>query len=119
MSDSNRNIIRRWIDAFNSADPEAMANLYADDAIHTSPKLRVKDPASGGRLVGKDALRDWWSNAFSQPPPIKYELLTLVESDGVVAIEYLRHRDGESPMHVAEIFEISEGKIVRSHVYHG
>jgi hypothetical protein len=112
-------IVTRWFNAFNTGDVDAMVDLYADDAIHTSPKLRAADPASGGRLLGKAALRGWWLEALNQVPPIRYELVTLIEGDDVVAIEYLRQRPGEATIQVAEVFEIRDGKIIRSHVYHG
>jgi hypothetical protein len=112
-------IASRWFDAFNSGDPDAMVGLYAEDAVHTSPKLKAADPATGGRLVGRAALRHWWSEAMAKRPPISYELITLIEGDDVVAIEYLRHRQGEATIQVVEVFEIRDGKIVRSNVYHG
>jgi SnoaL-like domain len=96
-----------------------MVALYADDAIHTSPKLRAAQRASGGRLVGKAALRQWWLDAFASPPRIQYELLTMTSSDHIAVIEYLRHRSGEPSLPVAEVFEIRDRKIIRSHVYHG
>ncbi len=112
-------IVSQWLDAFNRGDADAMVELYADEAIHSSPKLRIADPASGGRLAGKAALRRWWSDAFNRQPPMRYELVTMIEGDDVVAIEYLRHRAGEATTQVAEVFQIHEGKIVRSNVYHG
>jgi hypothetical protein len=112
-------IVNEWLRAFNSGDAEAMVALYADDAIHTSPKLRAAQLASGGRLVGKTALRQWWLGAFAGRPRIQYELLTMTTSDRAAVIEYLRHRPGEPSLSVAEVFEIREGKIIRSHVYHG
>jgi hypothetical protein len=43
----------------------------------------------------------------------------MTSSDQIAAIEYLRHRPGEPSLPVAEVFEIGDGKIIRSHVYHG
>jgi hypothetical protein len=34
-------------------------------------------------------------------------------------MEYMRKAHGEADMMVAEVFEIVDGKIVRSRVYHG
>jgi hypothetical protein len=116
---SPQEIVHEWLRAFNSGDADAMVALYADDAIHISPRLRAAQPASGGRLVGKAALRQWWLDAFASPPRIEYELLTMTSSDHVAVIEYLRHRPGEPSLPVAEVFEIRDGKIARSHVYQG
>jgi hypothetical protein len=116
---SPEEIIGEWLRAFNSGDADAMVALYADDAVHTSPKLRAAQPATEGRLIGKPALRQWWLDAFNSAPSIRYELLTMSLGHNVVAIEYLRHRAGEAALRVAEVFEIRDGKIVRSNVYHG
>jgi hypothetical protein len=116
---SPEQLIHEWLAAFNRGDADAMVALYADHAVHTSPKLRAADPASAGRLTGRPALRAWWLDAFNNQPGIRYELLTMIPGEGVVAIEYLRHRPGEATLQVAEVFEIRDGKIVRSHVYHG
>jgi hypothetical protein len=96
-----------------------MVALYSDDAIHTSPKLKSAQPASEGRLVGKAAMRQWWQDAFDRLPSISYEVVTIVSDDHVAVLEYLRHRPGEATIRIAEVFEIKEGKIVRSNVYHG
>jgi hypothetical protein len=116
---SPEHVVREWLAAFNRGDADAMVALYADDAQHTSPRLRDARPASGGRLVGKAALRRWWQEAFDNLPGIRYELVNLIPGEGIVAFEYVRHRPGEAGMQVAEVFEIREGKIVRSHVYLG
>jgi hypothetical protein len=116
---SPKEIVDEWLSAFNRGDAEAMVALYSDDAVHTSPKLRVAQPASEGRVVGKAAMRRWWQDAFERSPGIKYELVTTVSDARVATIEYLRHEPGAPTMRVAEIFEIQGGKIVRSHVFHG
>ena len=114
-----REVADVWVEAFNRGDADAMVALYSEDAIHTSPKLRAVQPAGEGRIKGKAAMKGWWQDAFERRPGIKYEVLTIVASDEVAVIEYLRHSPGEDTMQVAEVFEIRDGLIVRSHVYHG
>ena len=41
-------VARAWLDAFNRHDVDALVALYADDATHTSPKIRTLHPDSGG-----------------------------------------------------------------------
>ena len=116
---SPKEIVNEWLRAFNAADVDAMVALYAEEAIHTSPKLRSAQPSSEGRLVGKAAMRQWWLEAFDRLPSISYEVVSVVADEHVAVIEYLRHRQGEATIQVAEVFEIEEGKIIRSNVYHG
>jgi hypothetical protein len=119
MELSPKEIVDEWLSAFNRGDAEAMVALYSDDAVHTSPKLRAAQPASEGRVVGKAAMRRWWQDAFDRSPGIKYEVVTTLTNDHVATIEYIRLEPGAPRMHVAEVFVIRGGKIVRSHVFHG
>ncbi len=58
--DELRAVGQRWLAAFNGRDLVALLALYADDAVHFSPKLRHADNLDG-RIAGKDALRAWWA----------------------------------------------------------
>ena len=96
-----------------------MVALYADDAIHTSPRLRAQEPASEGRVAGRAAMKRWWSAAFERQPALKYEPITIVADDRYAVIEYKRHAPGETVTQTAELFEVEDGRIIRSHVYLG
>lgn len=115
----NLELARAWLRAFNAHDVEALVALYADDATHTSPKIRALHPDSGGVLRGKPALERWWRVANARIPNLRYEELTLTASADRVFIEYLRHAPGEPPMPVAEVFDIAGAHIIASRVYHG
>lgn len=112
-------IAEAWLSAFNSGDVEGLVALYADDCRHTSPKLRVLHPETGGFLVGKSALRGWWAGAIARLPGLRYEKTALTASADRVLLEYLRHAPGESVLPVAEVFDVRAGRIVASRVYHG
>ena len=112
-------VVAEWLRAFNAGDAEAMVALYAEDATHTSPKLRVAQPATGGRIDGKAAMRKWWASTFERSPGMRYDVITTVANEDAAVIEYMRIKPGEPPMRVAEVFEVRAGKIVRSHVFHG
>jgi ketosteroid isomerase-like protein len=112
-------IARAWLQAFNAHDVDALVALYAEDATHTSPKIRALHPETGGRLRGRAALADWWRDANHRLPGLRYQEIAIVADESHAIIEYLRHSPGEPPMPVAEAFEVREGKIVASRVYHG
>jgi limonene-1,2-epoxide hydrolase len=112
-------IARAWLEAFNAHDVATLVALYADDATHTSPKIRTLHPETGGKLVGKAALAAWWNAANARLPGLRYEATAIVADGGRAIIEYVRHAPGESPMPVAEAFEVRDGRIVASRVYHG
>jgi len=112
-------IARRWLDCFARHDLEALLALYADDAVHTSPKIRVRHPDTGGVLRGKPALRAWWADAFARIPDLGYQERSLTADDTRVWMEYLRIAPGDADLPVAEVLECAGGLIVASRVYHG
>jgi ketosteroid isomerase-like protein len=118
-SESLRSIATQWLDCFARADLEGLLALYADDAVHTSPKIRVRHPETGGVLRGKPALRAWWADAFARLPGLGYELVSLTADDDRVFMEYVRHAPGEPDLPVAEVLDVTGGVIVASRVYHG
>jgi hypothetical protein len=111
-------VARRWLAAFNAGDVEAVVDLYADDAVHESPKVQKTVPGSDGKLRGKAAMRVWWNQALARQPGIIYELTALTSDHSRAVIEYIRRAPGEEPLAVAEAFEVRNGKIVHSVVYH-
>ncbi len=108
-----------WIDAFNAHDVDRLVALYADDCTHTSPKIRALHPETGGKLVGKAALTTWWNEAIARLPGLRYELVRLTANAERVVLEYLRHAPNEAVMPVAEAFDVKNGRIVASRVFHG
>jgi ketosteroid isomerase-like protein len=114
-----RVIARRWLDCFARQDLDGLLALYADDAVHTSPKIRVRHPETGGVLRGKPALRAWWADAFARIPELGYELTTLTADEHRVFMEYLRRAPGDADLPVAEVLEVAAGVIVASRVFHG
>jgi 8-oxo-dGTP pyrophosphatase MutT (NUDIX family) len=114
-----RAIGRRWLTAFNARDLDALLALYADDAVHTSPKLLAARPETGGRIVGKAALRAWWADSFARLPGLRYEPRTLTADGERVWLEYLRVLPGEASLLIAEPLDVRGGLIVASRVYHG
>ena len=115
----NLEIARAWLRAFNAYDVEALVALYAEDCTHTSPKIRALHPETGGKLVGKEALAKWWRDAIARLKGLRYEETALTANDERVFIEYLRHAPNEPPMPVAEAFDIRDGRIQASRVFHG
>ena len=119
MHNPNILIAHRWFAAFNAHDLEGLLALYADEAEHYSPKLKVRRPETNGLVTGKSALRDWWRDAFDRLPTLHYEVLTLTADDERVFMEYKRHVHGEEDLRVGEVLEMDSGRIVASRVYHG
>ena len=118
-SETNEAIAHRWFAAFNAHDLEQLLALYADDAEHFSPKLKVRRPETHGLVKGKEELRSWWRDSFERLPSLRYEVLTLTANSTQVFMEYLRHVAGEEDLRVGEVLMIKDGLIRSSRVYHG
>ena len=112
-------IAHEWFASFNTHDLETLLSLYADDAEHYSPKLKVRRPETEGWVRGKAALREWWRDAFERLPSLRYEVVKLTGDTEQVFMEYIRHVEGEEDLRVGEVLEIRDGVIVASRVYHG
>lgn len=112
-------LARRWLAAFNAQDLDGLLALYAPDAVHISPKLRVAQPETGGRIAGHPALRRWWADAFARLPGLRYEEVSLTADGERVWMEYHRLLPGEATLLVAEVLEVREGLIRASRVFHG
>lgn len=114
-----RALAERWLDRFEARDLDGLLALYADDATHTSPKIRARHPDTGGKLHGKAALRAWWADSFTRLPELRY-LPTAITADGQRALlEYIRRVPGEPDLPIAEVFDVAGGVIVASRVFHG
>jgi len=111
-------IAHAWFDAFNQQDIDLLLNLYAEDAAHYSPKLKIRRPETNGLIKGKAALRAWWTDAFNRLPELNYQLIQLISNDEQVFMEYIRRTPGEADLQVGEVLVIKDGKIVASRVYH-
>ena len=78
---TNRDIAKRYLDAWNAHDADAIANAFADDGTYC-------DPTTGelsGAAIGANARRLW--SAF---PDLSFELVSLAEAGaGRVVIEWI------------------------------
>lgn len=117
-SHPNTHIAEQWFAAFNAHDLEALLSLYADDAQHFSPKLKIRQPETEGWVKGKDALRAWWQDSFERLPTLQYIPTSFTANNERVIMEYIRKVSGEVDMMIAEVLEIKKGLIVASRVYH-
>lgn len=112
-------LARRWLSCFNGRDLDGLLALYAEDAVHVSPKLRDRHPETRGEIRGKASLRTWWADAMQRLPDLRYEARQLVASGECVFMDYDRIVPGEPVLRVAESLHVRGGVIVASHVFHG
>jgi heme-degrading monooxygenase HmoA/ketosteroid isomerase-like protein len=114
-----RTLAETWLACFERRDLDGLLALYADDATHTSPKIRVRHPETGGVLRGKAAMRAWWQDSFDRIPSMKYVPTSITADRQRVYFEYVREVAGKDPYPVCETLDVRDGKIIASRVFHG
>ncbi|MBL7884173.1 MAG: nuclear transport factor 2 family protein [Bacteroidia bacterium] len=119
QSSKNENIAQQWFEAFNTKNLEQLLSLYDNNAVHYSPKLKIREPHTNGYVKGKDEMRKWWQGAFERLSNLQYQVTTLTANNTRVFMEYIRKVEGEEDMLVAEVLEIKNNLIIASRVYHG
>lgn len=114
----NHTLALQWFAAFNEHNLENLLSLYDDNAEHYSPKLKARQPETNGLIKGKQALHNWWQDAFERLPNLHYKILNIVANDAMVFMEYIRQTPNETDMQIGEVLEINNKKIIASRVYH-
>jgi len=99
-----------WIAAWNRLDVEAVLAHYAEEVEFLSPL--AERVTGAGRVVGRSALRAYWTQALSTRPDLHFELEDVLVGAGCLTILYRNHR-GER---VAETVEFDpQHKVARSY----
>jgi ketosteroid isomerase-like protein len=111
-------IAHLWFEAFNSQNLEQLISLYDEDAQHYSPKLKLRQPETNGLISGKEALKEWWQDAFTRLPSLRYKPTKFIANENSVFVEYTREVDQEDSLQVGEVLEIENNLIIFSRVYH-
>jgi hypothetical protein len=110
-----------WKAAWESRDPSKVVALYAPDGTHASAKVAQLRPELGrSELRGLAELEEYARVGFARFTWLRFDLLTITESEDRAAVEYLRHSnlDGENPSHVLELIEWRGGMISAVRVFH-
>ena len=61
-----------WIGAWNSHDIEAILSHYGEDVVFLSPVAAQR--TGNGRVIGREALRSYWSAGLTAQPELQFEL---------------------------------------------
>ena len=101
-SQKNLSIAHAWFEAFNSHNLEKLLSLYDDHAEHFSPKLKIRHPETNGLVIGKEAMKNWWQDAFNRLPTLNYKVTSLTANSDRVFMEYIRTVENLSLIHISE-----------------
>ncbi len=94
-----RQVLEKWIEAFNNADIEAIANLYAADAINHQ--------VVNEQVVGQAAIREMFAREFSAAKMICIPENIFVDGDWAI----LEWKDPKG-LRGCGFFQVRENKII-------
>jgi hypothetical protein len=101
---------QEWVRSWNAHDLEAILAHYADGVVLTSPVAArlLGDPS--GNVVGKAALRAYFSKGLEAYPNLRFELVDVLSGLSSVVLYYTNQVGKKS----GEFMEIDgNGKVIR------
>ena len=101
----------KWLAAWNAHDVEAVLSHFHEDAVFTSPFAALVAPESGGRLVGKPAIRACWSTAITRVPDLHFTLDTLFVGVDCLVIAYVNQKG----VRVSEVLKFAGDLVIEGH----
>ncbi|MGB0660447.1 MAG: nuclear transport factor 2 family protein [Mangrovicoccus sp.] len=81
---------KEWENGWNSHDLDRILSHYREDIVFRSQKARAL--VGAGEVIGKAALRDYWTAALNRQPDLRFEILNVFEGHQMLVIEYRNHK---------------------------
>ncbi|MFJ3957228.1 nuclear transport factor 2 family protein [Arthrobacter sp. NPDC090010] len=101
---------RRWAEAWNAHDLDAVLSHFSEDAEFSSPVAAQLLPETGGVLRGKEAIRAYWSVGLERIPDLHFEVVDVYTGLNLVVINYRNHVGGL----VNEVLRLNDRGLVAS-----
>jgi predicted ester cyclase len=105
-----------WIAAWNAQDLDEILSHYSEHVVFTSANSTRYTGDPSGRVVGKSALRNYWSRALAAYPDLRFTLRGVYAGPDGVAIRYFSSRTGAEAVEVASFGD--DGLVRESAAYY-
>ena len=108
-----------WIDAWNARDLDRIVNLFAEDAVFTSPKAAAVTGL--GTQQGNAGIRKYWETALQRISSLRFELLEAHwdAEASILWIVYLSELNG-TRHRACEVFKFdASGKVREGEAFYG
>lgn len=103
--------VDEWAAAWNRRDVDAVLAHFHDDVVFTSPIAAEISPGSGGVVLGKAALREYWCAALEAVPDLHFDIVGVYCGTSVLVINYRNQKGGL----VNEVLEFDGALVRRGH----
>lgn len=111
MNIDPQTFVAEWLAAWNAHDVEAVLRHFHEDAVFSSPFAARVVPASGGRLAGKQAIRDYWRAGIALVPDLRFTLDTVFVGVDCLVIAYVNQKQ----VRVSEVLKFAGGLVIEGH----
>jgi ketosteroid isomerase-like protein len=101
----------RWEAAWNAHDLAELLGHFSDDVVFTSPVAAQLIEGSGGVILGKDALRDYWTLGLKLIPDLRFTVEGVYAGLDVIVINYRNQRGNL----VSEVLRFDGETVVEGH----
>lgn len=102
---------RKWVQAWNDHDLEAILSHYAEDIVFHSPRIRVVTGRDVDFVRGRAELRAYWGAALGKMRDLFFEVDQVLTGSDALTILYTNERSQS----VAETFVFdADGKVSMS-----
>jgi SnoaL-like protein len=102
---------KQWERAWNAHDVELVLAHFHKDVVFTSPVAAKLLPATAGIVLGKAALRDYWTQALQRVPNLRFVVEDVYRGIDTIAIVYRNQEDAV----VCEILRFSGDLVIEGH----
>ncbi|WCM27397.1 nuclear transport factor 2 family protein [Sphingomonas sp. QA11] len=82
-----------WRASWNAHDLERLLQRFDDSVVFKSPAAAKLVPGSSGTVIGKTALRAYWSEGLRLIPNLHFEVLAVYEGVDCMTINFV-NQDG-------------------------
>jgi steroid delta-isomerase len=110
---------RGWAGAWSRLDVEAVLAHFADDAIFSSPV--AQQVTGNARVVGKEALRAYWTKAVSTVKRMRFDVtrVTFSPAERSLVVVYDRTKDGVRSHATEHLRFGANGLVVEGDAFYG
>ena len=106
----------KWISSWNSHDMNKILIHYSDDFTIESPLAEKLVPLTYGRVVGKEAVREYWTIGLSRNKNLQFQMLDVLVGLNGLTIYYV---NVSTKLKAVEVMLFNEeGKIQKAFVHH-
>ena len=114
-----RGFAEAWAAAWNARDVERVLSHFAADVSFTSPTALAV--AGTGTVLGKEALRNYWTAALSRIQSLRFTLDRIVWDPATreLAIVYESEVNGRRRRVSENLIFGADGLVARADVFHG